>query len=304
MMWNPFTRLIQRLTAYAWWQVVIELFIIWMVVYAVLRFVQGTRAAGALKGTLLMLLFATLLIRIAGGSGPESFQRLKFLYDHFVTLLAVTLIVVFQPELRRGLIRLGETPILRRSAAVRRDAIGPIVDACSYLSRARFGGIIVIERETPLKGLVEGGTTINATVSARLLQSLFFPGSALHDLAVTISGTTLMAAGVQLPLADPEEMPDPSLGSRHRAAVGLSKECDAIVVVVSEETGGISIAERGRLEQGLDADRLRAELSSRLGRKAPPPEASLPEHTTSGMGDSTLAGLSSAEVAGIGDQRG
>jgi diadenylate cyclase len=257
-----------------------------------------------------MLLFATLLIRIAsagGLGGPESFQRIKFLYDHFVTLLAITLIVVFQPELRRGLIRLGETPILRRSAAARRDAIGPIVDACAYLSRARFGGIIVIERETPLKGLVEGGTTINATVSARLLQSLFFPGSALHDLAVTISGTTLMAAGVQLPLADPEEMPDPSLGSRHRAAVGLSKECDAIVVVVSEETGGISIAERGRLEQNLDADRLREELASRLGRKAAPQDAASSPGASNGatgaLGDSTLAGVTSPEPAGIGEHR-
>lgn len=271
MFWDRITRLLERLGVYPWWQVAIELAVIWVVVYAVLRFVQGTRAAGALKGTLLLLLLATLLIRIVGTS--DSFQRIKFLYDHFLTLLAITLIVVFQPELRRGLIRLGETPLLRRSAAVRRDAIGPIVDACAYLSRARFGGIIVVERETPLKGLVEGGTAINGQVSARLLQSLFFPGSALHDLAVTVSGNMITAAGVQLPLAEPEEMPDPSLGSRHRAAVGLSKECDAIVVVVSEETGGISIAERGRLEQGLEPERLRAELNTRLGKASAGPMA-------------------------------
>jgi diadenylate cyclase len=291
-MWQRFTRLLDRLASYPWWQVVIELAVIWMVVYVVLRFVQGTRAAGALKGTLLLLVFAALLIRIVGA--PDSFQRVKFLYDHFLTLLAITLIVVFQPELRRGLIRLGETSILRRSAAARRDAVGPIVDACSYLSRARFGGIIVVERETPLKGLVEGGTAINGQVSARLLQSLFFPGSALHDLAITISGTTLTAAGVQLPLADPEEMPDPSLGSRHRAAVGLSKECDALVVVVSEETGSISIAERGRLEQNLDADRLRAELIARLSRGAPPP-------VSDALSDPALAGIAGTEPAAAGN---
>ncbi len=267
MIWDRLTRLFERLAAYPWWQVAVELAVIWLVVYAVIRFVQGTRAAGALKGTLLLLLFTTLLIRIVGQA--DSFQRVKFLYDHFLTLLAITLIVVFQPELRRGLIRLGETPLLRRSATADKATVDAIVDASAYLSRAKFGGLMVIERETSLKGLVEGGTTINGQLTARLLQTIFFPGAALHDLAVTISGTTLKAAGVQLPLADPEEMPDPSLGSRHRAAVGLSQECDALVVVISEETGTISLAERGRLEQGLDAARLREELTSRLGNRKP-----------------------------------
>ena len=276
MMWDRLTRLGARLGAYPWWQVAIEIAVIWMVVYAIIRFVQGTRAAGALKGTLVLLLFTTLLIRIVGAA--DSFQRVKFLYDHFLTFLAITLIVVFQPELRRGLIRLGETPLLRRSHGAAKSAVDAITDASAYLSRAKFGGLIVVERENSLKGLVEGGTPINAHLTARLLQTIFFPGSALHDLAVTINGTTLTAAGVQLPLADPEEMPDSSLGSRHRAAVGLSKECDAIVIVISEETGTISLAERGKLDQGLDADRLREELTHRIGgrksgRAAPPPES-------------------------------
>lgn len=290
--WERLVRLAERLQAYAWWQVAIELVVIWAVVYAIIRFVQGTRAAGALKGTLLLLLFTTLLIRIVGAS--DSFQRIKFLYDHFLTLLAITLVVVFQPELRRGLIRLGETPLLRRSATADKATVDAIVDASAYLSRAKFGGLIVIERETSLKGLVEGGTTINGQLTARLLQTIFFPGAALHDLAVTISGTTLKAAGVQLPLADPEEMPDPSLGSRHRAAVGLSQECDALVVVVSEETGTISLAERGRLEQGLDAARLREELTSRLGNRRPvvaaPPHHSNDAHPETSASEASHAG--------------
>ena len=290
--WERLVRLAERLQAYTWWQVAIELVVIWAVVYAIIRFVQGTRAAGALKGTLLLLLFTTLLIRIVGAS--DSFQRIKFLYDHFLTLLAITLVVVFQPELRRGLIRLGETPLLRRSATADKATVDAIVDASAYLSRAKFGGLIVIERETSLKGLVEGGTTINGQLTARLLQTIFFPGAALHDLAVTISGTTLKAAGVQLPLADPEEMPDPSLGSRHRAAVGLSQECDALVVVVSEETGTISLAERGRLEQGLDAARLREELTSRLGNRRPvvaaPPHHSNDAHPETSASEASHAG--------------
>lgn len=264
VMFDKISRLFERLHAYSAWQVALELAIIWIVVYAIIRFVQGTRAAGALKGTLLLFLLATLVVRILGT--PEEFQRLKFLYDNFLTLLAVTLIVVFQPELRRGLIRLGEAPLLRRTSVAQTGVVDAIAEACGYLSRARFGAIIVIERQTPLKGLVEGGTAIHGQVTARLLQTIFFPGSALHDLAVVVQGDQIKAAGVQLPLADPDEMPDPTLGSRHRAAVGLSKECDALVVVVSEETGNISIAQRGRLDQNLGVDRLRTELVERLAR--------------------------------------
>ena len=256
--------LVERLHTYPWWQVAIEMGIIWLVVFAVVRFVRGTRAAGALKGTLLLLIVATVLIRIIGQR--ESFQRLVFLYQNFLTLLAVTLIVVFQPELRRALIRLGEAPILRRTWATGTGTVEPVVQACVYLSKARFGAIMVIQRENKLKGLVEGGTAIHGRLSARLLQTIFFPGSALHDLAVVINGDQVIAAGVQLPLAEPDDMPDPALGSRHRAAVGTSRESDALVVVVSEETGRISLSERGRLEQDLTPDHLRDELAARLMR--------------------------------------
>lgn len=262
MGFDRFIRLFERVQTYPWWQVGIEIFVIGVVVYAIMRFVQGTRAAGAIKGVLLLLLAATLLIRVAGG--PDAFQRLKFLYDNFLALVAVTLVVVFQPELRRGLIRLGEGTFLRRTPAGDIALVQAIADACSYLSRARFGGLMVVQRDVGLKGLVEGGTVLDAQVSARLLQTIFFPGSALHDLAVIIHQGRIRAAGVQLPLADPEEMPDPSLGSRHRSAVGLSKECDALVVVVSEETGHISLAERGKLHQNLGIDGLRELLLARL----------------------------------------
>jgi len=262
------SRLVQRLGTYSFWQVALELAVIWVVAFIVVRFVKGTRAAGALKGTLVLVVMATLLVRILGQQ--ESFQRLKFLYENFLTLLAITLIVVFQPELRRGLIRLGEAPILRRGhIGGVQDVAAAVSTAAAYLSKARFGGLIVFERETSLKGLVEGGTPIHGRVTARLLQTIFFPGSALHDLAVIIKGAEIIAAGVQLPLADPEEMPDASLGSRHRAAVGVTKEGDALVVVVSEETGLISISERGRLEQGLTPEQLRTELETRLARRGP-----------------------------------
>ncbi len=261
-------RLLQRLGTYSLWQVALEIAVIFVVAFIVIRFVKGTRAAGALKGTLLLVVMATLLVRILGQQ--ESFQRLKFIYENFLTLLAITLIVVFQPELRRGLIRLGEAPMLRRShSGGVQDVAAAVVQAATYLSKARFGGLIVFERETALRGMIEGGTPIHGRVTARLLQTIFFPGSALHDLAVIIKGAEIVAAGVQLPLAEPDEMPEASLGSRHRAGVGVTKEGDALVVIVSEETGHISIAERGRLEQNLTPERLRTELEARLGRRGP-----------------------------------
>jgi diadenylate cyclase len=277
-----FLQLVQRIETYPWWQVALEILVIWIVVWAVVRFIQGTRAAGAIKGVLLILVMFTLLVRIV--TQRESFQRLTFLYQSFLPLIAFTLIVIFQPELRRGLIRLGERQFFRRAGVGVTPIVDAIVDACAYLSKARFGALIVIERETSLGGLTEGGTPLNAQVSAPLLQTIFFPGTALHDLAVVIAGNELRAAAVQLPLADPEDMPDRTLGSRHRAAVGLTKDSDAIVVVVSEETGGISVAERGRLDRGLSADELRETLLTRLARGAvgwelpprpeePPPEA-------------------------------
>ncbi len=258
-------QLLDRLATYPTWQVIIELAVIWMVVFAIVRFVQGTRAAGAIKGMLFVLVTATLLVRIVGQH--ERFLRLTFLYERFLALLAITLVVVFQPELRRGLIRLGETPVgglFRRASGGTDAVIDAIVDASAYLSKLRYGGLIVIEREVGLRGIVEGGTEMNAEVSARLLQTIFFPGSALHDLAVVIQGDRILSAGVQLPLAEPEEMPDAALGSRHRAAVGLSRETDALVVVISEETGSISLSERGRLDRGLTTEQLRQELTRRL----------------------------------------
>ena len=256
------SQLFQRIQTYPAWQIVLEVGIIWLVVYAVVRFVQGTRAAGALKGILLLIVLATLIVRIVGQR--EAFHRLTFLYQTFLPLAAFSLVVIFQPELRRGIIRLGEAQLFRRAGVGVGSVVDAVVEATQYLSKAKFGALIVLERESSLRGLIEGGTPIDGKVTSRLLQTIFFPGSALHDLAVVISGADIKAAGVQLPLADPEDMPEPSLGSRHRAAVGLTKESDAIVVVVSEERGAISVAERGRLMQGLTPDKLREVLLARL----------------------------------------
>lgn len=253
-----------RLAAYPVWEVAFEFALIWVVVYGIVRFVQGTRAAGALKGLFVVMLAVIVTSRIANTG--ERFERLSYLFDKFLALVALSLIVIFQPELRRALIRLGETPFFRGTPPEIAQMVGEISAACRYLSKAKMGGLIVIERQVGLSGLVEEGTVLNAQLTSQLLQTVFFPGSALHDLAVVIKGMMVHAAGVQLPLAEPGEMPDSSLGSRHRAAVGVTKESDALVVVVSEETGKIRLAERGKLSEPMGPDELPERLRERLER--------------------------------------
>lgn len=262
---TPIFDLWQRVQSYPAAVVVVEVALIWLVVYAVVRFAQGTRAGGALKGLLVLLIFVTIVSRVVGAG---SFQRLALLHDRFLALVAIALIIIFQPELRRALVRLGETPFFRGTPSDINYITDEIADACAYLTKAKFGALIVIERQIGVAGLVEGGTPMNAELSSALLQTIFFPGSALHDLAVVVRGRSIHAAGVQLPLAEPEDMPDSRLGSRHRAAVGLSKECDALAVIVSEESGRVRLAERGRLSDPMGPEDLRRELRARLGRSS------------------------------------
>lgn len=262
--------LLQRIASYEVYEVVIELGIIWLLAFAVVRFVQGTRAAAALRGVaflLVMLVLAGLALRVLGGA--QGFQRLYFLANSLFAIIAIALIVIFQPELRRAALRLGEAGLFRSTPSDIVKTVSSVVDACVYLSKTRIGALIVLERQVGLEGLTEGGTRLDAAISTRLLQTIFYPGTALHDLAVVIRGKIVRAAGVQLPLAEPAEMPDPTLGSRHRAAVGLTKECDAIAVVVSEETGSIRVAERGRLSAPMEPDELRKLLMARLEQASP-----------------------------------
>ncbi len=291
--------LLERLASYSPWEVAFELIVIWVVVYMVVRFVQGTRAAGALKGLFVIVLLITIASRFFGSS--RTFQRLGVLHEQFLALVAVALIVIFQPELRRALVRLGEAPFFRSNPKDVALIVDQIVDASRYLSKAKFGAILAIERQVGLRGIVEGGTVLNAELSARLLQTIFHPGSALHDLGVLIKGRSVHAAGVQFPLADPGDMPDATLGSRHRAAVGLSRECDALVIVISEETGGIRVAERGRLTHPLSPDELRAELKQRLGKTlATARKASVATPAGPDPAGESLAGAGHDTIAGMG----
>ncbi len=256
-----------RISSYPPWVVLLEFTIIWLVVWVMVRFVQGTRAAGALKGILVMFVVVLVAARVLGTGG--TLQRLTYLYDRLLALVAFGLVVIFQPELRRAAIRVGEAAFFKSTPSEIAQIADAVTDACAYLAKAQFGAIIVIERQVGLRGLVESGTRLNAVLTPQMLQTIFFPGTALHDLAVVIRGGVIDSAGVQLPMAEATDLPDPTFGARHRAAVGLTKECDALVVVVSEETGLIRLAEWGKLSEPLTPAALRAELVRRMSAQAP-----------------------------------
>lgn len=270
-------QLFSRISSYPLHEVVLEIAILWVVVYLVFRFLRGTRGARVIKGVALLLVVATLVIKVL--AGESAFERLNFLYSNFLTFASLALVVVFQPEIRRALTRLGEARLFRGERLRKARVIDEIIDSVAYLSKNKIGAIIAIERQVGLDGIIEAGTRLDSLVSKELLNTIFWPGSALHDMGVVIQGDRIMAAGVQFPLADGEGFSS-ELGSRHRAAIGLSQECDAIIIVVSEETGTISVAERGQLIRNLTPDRLRTHLTRSLGqvevtdtRNEPPPDS-------------------------------
>jgi diadenylate cyclase len=257
-----FSQLFTRLGAIPIHELVIELALIWAVVWLVFRFLRGTRGARALKGAGLVLIIATVMI--AGlGRDDTAFQRLKLLFGGFLYFASLALVIVFQPELRRALVRLGEARLFRSFSAQIEPVVDELVKAVAYLARNKIGALIAIERDVPLGGIVEAGTPVNADISAELLQTLFWPGSALHDMGVVIRDDKILAAGVQFPLAEGEDISQ-ELGSRHRAAIGLSQEADCIIIVVSEETGAISLAERGQLVRKLSPEALSSMLKRGL----------------------------------------
>jgi diadenylate cyclase len=256
---------VRAVRSYPWWQVSIELLLIGLFVYWVLRFLRGTRGARLLKGIAFVLISLYLIIALLG----SQFQltRVQLLYDKFIAFASFAIVVVFQPELRRALLRLGETRLFRGWSNQINEEIEALVESASFLSRRKIGALVAIEREVGLGGIAESGTRINADLTSELLNTIFWPNSPLHDLGVIISQGRVAYAGVQFPLAESGDL-ERELGSRHRAAVGMSQESDAVVLVVSEETGDVSIAERGQLIRKLTPEGLRGLLGELLGGSA------------------------------------
>src|SRR5688572_9185511 len=263
-----FSNLFRAWSSYPWWQVLVELLLIGIVVYGVLRFLRGTRGLRLLKGIALLLVSLYLIIRLV--ALQFGLERIDFLYRQFLQFAAIAIIVVFQPELRRALMRLGETRLFRSFSNQVNEEIEQLVEAATFCAKRKIGALIAIEREVGLGGIAESGTRVNAALSAPLLNTSFWPNSPLHGLGVIVSQGRVTYAGVQFPLAESGDL-ERELGSRHRAAVGMSQESDAVVLVVSEETGDVSIAERGQLIRKLTPEGLRGLLGELLGGSATNP---------------------------------
>ncbi len=254
---------IKNIASYGWWRVLLELILIGIVVTWVVGFLRGTRGARMLKGIAFVLVSLYLVVQLV--ADRLQLQRIAFLYERMLLFASFAIIIVFQPELRRALMRLGETRLFRSFSNQINEEIESVIEATSFLARRKIGALIAIEREVGLGGIAESGTRLNAELNAALLETIFWPNSPLHDLGVVISQGRIAFAGVQFPLAESGDL-EQELGSRHRAAVGLSQESDAVVVVVSEETGDVSVAERGQLIRKLAPDGLRGLLLELLAR--------------------------------------
>jgi diadenylate cyclase len=239
---------------------VVDIVIVAFVLYRVLLILRGTVAIQMLAGL-------GLLMAARFASRQADLRSLSFVLENFWAFWVLALIVLFQPELRRALAQAGRHPMLQRMAgqagAARRELLREVARAVDALAVKRIGALVAVERQVGLRAYAELGVPLEAVVSAELLGSLFQPGSPLHDGAALIQGDRITAAGCFLPLSRNLGL-SRTLGTRHRAAVGLSEETDAVIVVVSEETGAISLAVDGVLERGLEAERLQERLAELL----------------------------------------
>ncbi|HSJ05679.1 MAG TPA: diadenylate cyclase CdaA [Longimicrobiales bacterium] len=232
----------------------VQIAIVAAAIYYVLKLLARTRAIQMLAG-LLVLTMTYFLARLF------NLELIRYILAQLFQYGAIAALIVFHPELRAALARLGQSRMIRLfNRMEEREVVEELVEAVERLTRAKIGAIVAIQRDVGLDEYAETGTRIQARVAADLVVSLFAPYGPLHDGAVLIEGDTIIAAGVILPLTQ-FPVADKSLGTRHRAALGLSEETDALVVVVSEETSQISLAHRGRLARNVDLDRVRGALA-------------------------------------------
>ncbi|MEN9734067.1 MAG: hypothetical protein RLZ45_2062 [Verrucomicrobiota bacterium] len=244
------------------WRPVLEILILATGIFWAFRFIRGTRGGQMVTGLLALLLSLTIITRVL------DLKVLNVLMNQMFGVLALSLVVIFQPELRRMLAELGTLSVFT-NAQQQRESIEDIVQTADRLSPVHIGALIALERNQPLSEVVEGGVPINAELTPEMLETIFFPNNAIHDGGVVVRDNRILRAACIFPLTSRTDL-SKSLGTRHRAALGLSEETDAIVVVLSEETGAISYARRGQLTSNVTVDELRAFLSAEMVTRLQP----------------------------------
>ena len=238
-----------------WWKTILDFSILFGLIYFLLLRVRGTRALQVLGG----LVNLSLIFLLAHWL---ELQTINTLFTYLVTPLIVFAMMMMAPELRRALVEFRLINVFNRyGSSVEAQALHEICRAAEILSQKRWGALIVIEREADLTGIVETGTRLDHDVKSELLTTIFTPNSPLHDGAVVVSSNRIIAAACLLPLTERQDF-SVSFGTRHHAAIGLSEQVDALVVVVSEETGIISLAVGGNITRNLDAEGLQDVLQS------------------------------------------
>jgi diadenylate cyclase len=237
------------------WRNPVEVVILFLLVFGLLSFLRGTRGEGILKGLGAFLIFS--FVGLLGIARVFQFERLEFLLDSIFKTSVIALVIIFQPELRRGLVKIVQLPFAEALQETR--VVEEVSNAAAKLAKLKVGALIALERQTGLKVYTENAVRLDAEVKAELLYIIFFPGSPLHDGAVVVQNGRIAAAGCLFPLTDNPDI-SKTLGTRHRAGIGVSEETDALVVICSEETGSISLAEGGRLHRDLDREQLQSLL--------------------------------------------
>jgi len=237
----------------SWWVDILDIVIVWYLFYQLFRLIRGTRAAQMFLG-LAIIVLASFVADWLG------LNALNWIIESLRTVWVVAFVILFQPELRRVLAQLGQSRFVRYFMRPQHLVVlDEVVAAARELSNKRTGALIAIARDANLRSYIDTGTRIGARVTSELIVTIFAPNTPLHDGACIIVRENLVAAGCILPISENPMLPT-AIGMRHRAAAGLTEETDAVVVVVSEETGRIAISERGNLRRNLDAETLRNAL--------------------------------------------
>ncbi|MEW6026472.1 MAG: diadenylate cyclase CdaA [Planctomycetota bacterium] len=235
-------------------KIAIEIGIIFAFFYFLLKSLKGTRGAGIFKG----IIFISFITFFLVGAGAMYFELTNISYALFQWLLplfALALIIVFQPELRRVLMDMGQVVRWFSAVSASSEVIDEVTSAAVNLAGRKHGALIALEKEIGLRPYIEGGTKMDSQVTRELIETIFYPGSELHDGGLVIKDERIIAAGCVFPLTENPNIAK-SYGTRHRAAIGLTEESDAITIVVSEETGKISASIHGQIETDLDKDKL------------------------------------------------
>jgi diadenylate cyclase len=239
-----------------YWRQALEVLILWVLIYYTSRFLRGTRGWPVVIGFVLLLIAFSLVTTLL------KLEVLRWILGSASVFIAFGALVIFQPELRRMFGELGNLPLFT-TASEQRESIEVVIQTCERLSDVRIGALIAIEQSIHLQEAVEAGIKVDCDATPEMLETIFFPNNAIHDGGVIIKGDRIAYAACIFPLTRRTDLAK-TLGTRHRAAIGLSEETDAIVVAVSEETGAVSYAFKGQLVRGVTLEELRAFLSSQL----------------------------------------